>query len=119
MPRAADAATVKATYSKITGLHTLPLSDTVKEHFRETFNASVDTIRDDITNLGGRASQLNKDKTRPLQFIAPTDLLEKTISHLLHKAGVTPQQQTMLDGEKILKKLASLRDPACRDQGCS
>lgn len=108
VPPAGTADEVKRVYSKITGLHTLALSNEVKEHFRDTFNHSVDEIRDDLTNLGGKASHLNKDKTRPLQFIAPVDLLEKTINYLLSKAGVTSSEMADMDGTLILEKLASL-----------
>ncbi|CAK0821406.1 unnamed protein product [Prorocentrum cordatum] len=107
-PPSVPATDVKKVYSKITGLHTLPMSSEVQEHFRKSYNDSADAIRDDLANLGGRASQLSKDKTRPLQFIAPVHLLEKTINFLLSKAGKSAEEKKDMDGQAILVALASV-----------
>ena len=51
--------------------------------FADNLNALVDEIREDLVNMGGLASQLSKDKTRAYQFLAPVDVLEKVIKHIL------------------------------------
>ncbi|CAK0814291.1 unnamed protein product [Prorocentrum cordatum] len=114
-PPSVPATDVKEVCSKITGLHTLPMSSEVQEHFRKSYNDSADAIRDDLANLGGRASQLSKDKTRPLQFIAPVHLLEKTINFLLSKAGKSAEEKKDMDGQAILVALASVdSEPLCK-----
>ena len=108
-PRDGAAEPDKLVYSKITGIHTLRMAPDVLDHFKETFNASVDQVRRDLETLGGKASRLNKDKTRPLQLIAPVDVLEKVIAHLLVQSGKPVSEHADMTGEKILEALATLK----------
>ena len=47
-PKDAAAKPDKFAYSKITGIHTLRMAPDVLDHFKETFNASVDQVRHDL-----------------------------------------------------------------------
>lgn len=99
------------TFSKVSGLHTLPFVAAVKEHFVSTFNEYVGRVRADQKVLGGESSRLNKEKTRALQFIAPLDCFEKAIRFLLLKQGndVREESLTRMSGEDIIHSLASVR----------
>ena len=103
-----DANVFPKMYSEVTGLHSLPWGVDVKKNLVEAFNSCVDQIRVENRKLGGKGAQLNKDKTRPLQFIAPLDVFEKVITYLLMKAGVPNDQQLQLSGEDIVTKIANL-----------
>ena len=95
-------------FSSLTGLHTLPWTDEAKKTYTQHFNDNADKIRKAFQSISSKVdpSKLSKDKTRPLQFMAPATLLENSIRCLLEfKDGdLNPN----LSPEAVLQTLADV-----------
>jgi hypothetical protein len=95
-------------YSKLLGVHSLPWEPAVKADFREEFNKFVDEIREDQMGTGEKSSRLNKEKTRPLQFMAPADVFEKVLEYLLQVSSKKDVPRQNLTGVAIVIAIADV-----------
>ena len=103
-----DAAENPGCYSKLLGVHSLPWEAAVLAVFSNDFTKFVDEIRADQLGSGAKMSQINKEKTRPLQFMAPADVFEKVLDYLLSKSSKKDELRQNLTGEDIVIAIADV-----------
>ena len=107
-PRADELDGLTGTFSKLSGLHSLGWQPEARRDFVRLFNEHVDKQRQGMTRPGTRldAAKLSKDKTRTLQFLPTSHLLESVLQTLATHAAPGSRAQD-LSPESYLKVLAS------------
>ena len=95
-------------FSELTGVHTLSWAPGAKKKHTDRFNANAMKIRQAFRSLSSKvdAAKMSKEKTRPLQFLAPAELLERCVCFLLFKDG---EHNHNLTPEEVVAKLAKVK----------
>jgi hypothetical protein len=80
----------KKMFSNLSGLRSPAWSPEAKEAFRKTFNEAAVRTTNALQKVSAHvnAAKTSKDKTKPLQHVVTTELVEKCMRYVLRKSGV-------------------------------